>query len=52
VLYCRCACVEFIAVLKVDRPPALNAQDDIQAMRIVLAGDAAIQTSEFAEALN
>ena len=38
--------VEFIAALREDRPPALNAQDGIQATRIVLAADAAIRTGQ------
>ncbi len=38
--------VEFISALKEDRAPALNAQDGIQATRIVLAADRAIRTGE------
>jgi myo-inositol 2-dehydrogenase/D-chiro-inositol 1-dehydrogenase/scyllo-inositol 2-dehydrogenase (NAD+) len=38
--------VEFIAALREDHPPALDAQDGIQATRIVLAADAAIRSGE------
>jgi predicted dehydrogenase len=38
--------VEFVAALREGRAPALNAQDGIQATRIVLAADRAIRSGE------
>ena len=38
--------VEFIAALQEDRAPALNAQDGIQATRIVLAAETAVRTKQ------
>lgn len=41
--------VEFISALQENRPPALTAQDGIQATRIVLAADQAIRTGHVQE---
>jgi predicted dehydrogenase len=40
---------EFIAALRAGRAPALTAHDGIQATRIVLAADRAIQTGQVQE---